>query len=192
MTIDWTLFRMCNDLAGRSPLVDNVIRFFMNDYTVPSALVLLLIALWFSGTLPTSRQWNQRAVLAAFTSTFLGNVVVKAMNLAFYRPRPFANHAVNLLFYYPSDSSFPSNAAFVGFSVATAVWLFKRKMVLLMYALALLLALSRVCGGVHYPSDILGGMWIGIVSAYLVVRKLPIADRLWTVIIQQVRRFLVA
>ncbi len=192
MTIDWTLFRMCNDLAGRSPLLDNVIRFFMNDYTIPTVLVLLLIALWFSGTSPTSRQRNQRAVLAAFTSTFLGNAVVKAMNLAFYRPRPFAGHSVRLLFYYPSDSSFPSNAAFVGFSVATAVWLVNRKVGLVMYVLALLLALSRVCGGVHYPSDILGGMLIGIVAAYLVVRRLPIADRLWTMIIQQTRRFLVA
>jgi undecaprenyl-diphosphatase len=192
MTIDWTLFRVCNDLAGRSPALDNVIRFFMNDYAVPTALVLLLIALWFSGESPTERQRNQRAVLAAFTSTFLGNVVVKGMNLAFYRPRPFAAHAVNLLFYYPSDSSFPSNAAFVGFCVATAVWLLNRRMGLVMYVLALLLALSRVCGGVHYPSDILGGMGIGIVVAYLVVRKLPIADRLWTTIIQYLRRFLVA
>ena len=173
-------------------MLDTVIRLFMNDYAVPSAMVLLLFALWFSGTTATSRQRNQRAVLAAFTSTFLGSAVVKAMNLAFYRPRPFAFHNVTLLFYYPSDSSFPSNAAFVGFSVASAMWLFNRKIGVVMYILAFLFGLARVCGGVHYPSDIVGGMLIGMVMAYLVVRKLPILNRLWTVIIEQMRRFLLA
>jgi undecaprenyl-diphosphatase len=164
----------------------------MNDYAVPTALVLLLFALWFSGRTAMSRERNQRAALAAFTSAFLGGAVVKAMNLAFYRPRPFAFHSVTLLFYYPSDSSFPSNAAFLGFSIASAMWLFNRKIGAVMYVLALLFGLARVCGGVHYPSDILGGMLIGMAVAYVVVRKFPILNRLWTVIIGQMRRFLLA
>jgi undecaprenyl-diphosphatase len=164
----------------------------MNDYAAPTAVVVMLFALWFSGSTAASRQHHQRAVLAAFTSTFLGSLVVKAMNLAFYRPRPFAFHTVTLLFYYPSDSSFPSNAAFVGFSVASAMWLFNRKIGAVLLILAFLFGLARVCGGVHYPSDILGGMLIGMAMAHLVVRKLPVLNRLWTLIIEQMRRLLLA
>ena len=192
MAIDWTLFRLCNSVAGRSLVLDNLIRLLMNDYAIPTVLSLLLFALWFSGKSPTVRERNQRAVLTALTSLLLGNLMVEAINLVYYRPRPFAFNEVTLLFYYPSDSSFPSNAAVVGFSMATAVWLFDRKMGLVMFVPASLLALSRICGGVHYPSDILGGILVGVFAAYLVARRSHFLDRLWTVIIQQMRRFLLA
>jgi undecaprenyl-diphosphatase len=192
MSIDWTLFRLCNDLAGRSPWLNNTIRFLMNDYALTTALVVILFGLWFSGKSSPAREQNQRAVLSGVASMFLGNVVVKGFNVAFYRFRPFAFNEVNVLFYYPSDSSFPSNAAFVGFTIATAVWLRNRRVGLVLYVLASLLGLSRVCGGVHYPSDILGGMLVGIFVAYVVARRAAILDRLWTIVIGQMRRFLLA
>ena len=192
MAIDWTLFKLGNSLAGRSPILDTTIRVLMNDYALTTGLVLLLFALWFSGESPTVREQNQRAVLSAIASMFLGNLFVKALNLAFYRPRPFADHTVTLLLYRPSDSSFPSNATSVGFCIATSVWLFNREMGLILYVLASLLGFTRLCGGVHYPSDILGGMLIGVFSAYLIVKKMHFLDRLWTVIIQCMRHLLLA
>ncbi len=192
MWLDWTLFRLCNDVAGRSPWLDNTIRFLMNDYALTTALVLIPFGLWFAGRSSSERERNQRAVLSAVASMFLGNLVVKGFNLAFYRFRPFAFNEVNVLFYYPSDSSFPSNAAFVGFAIATSVWLYNRRVGLVLYVMALLLGLARICGGVHYPSDVLGGMLIGMFVAYLIARKATILDRLWTIVIGQMRRFLLA
>jgi undecaprenyl-diphosphatase len=192
MSIDWTLFELCNGLAGRSPTLDAVIRVLMNDYALTTALVLLLFGLWFTGKSRTIREQNQRAVLSAIASMLLGNLFVKALNLVFYRPRPFADHTVTLLFYRPSDSSFPSNPTSIGFCVATSVWWFNRKMGLVLYVLASLLGLARLCGGVHYPSDILGGALIGMFSAYLVVKRIHFLDHFWTVIIRQMRRLLLA
>jgi undecaprenyl-diphosphatase len=192
MSIDWTLFELCNGLAGRSPTLDAVIRVLMNDYALTTALVLLLFGLWFTGKSRTIREQNQRAVLSAIASMLLGNLFVKALNLVFYRPRPFADHTVTLLFYRPSDSSFPSNPTSIGFCIATSVWWFNRKMGLVLYVLASLLGLARLCGGVHYPSDILGGALIGMFSAYLVVKRIHFVDHLWTVIIRQMRRLLLA
>lgn len=192
MAIDWILFKACNGLAGRSPVLDAVICMLMNDYALTTMLVLFLFALWFSGQSPAARAHNQRALLSAIASMFLGNLLIKAMNLVLYRPRPFAYHTVTLLFYRPSDSSFPSNAAAVGFSIATSVWLFNRKVGLVLYVVASLLGLARICGGVHYPSDIAGGALIGMISAYLVARRIRYFDRLSAIIIQQLRRFLLA
>ena len=192
MAIDWTVFQWFNGLAGRWPALDTAVRLVMNDYALPTALVLSLLAVWFAGGSPAVREQHQRAVFSAIGSMMLGNLVVKAMNLVLYRPRPFAFRTVTLLFYRPSDSSFPSNAASVGFSIATAVWLFNHRIGLLLYALATLFGLSRVVGGVHYPSDILGGALIGSMASYLIVRKFRLLDRLWTAIIMQVRRFLLA
>jgi undecaprenyl-diphosphatase len=192
MGLDWRLFQLFNGLAGRSPVLDTIIRLLMNDYAIPTALVLSVFGLWFVGKSVEARERNQRAVLSAAFSLVFANLVVKALNLLVYRFRPFAFHQVNLLFYYPSDSSFPSNAAAVGFSIATAVWLLNRRRGWLLYALAILLAGARVCGGVHYPADILGGALIGMGCAYLIVRKAPFLDRVWSWVIRLMRRLLLA
>ena len=192
MAIDWALFQFANGLAGRSPILDRIIQILMNDYALTTAMVLVLFALWFSGSTLEARERNQRAVLSAIVAVLLANLIVKACNLIFYRPRPFAYHEVTLLFYHPSDSSFPSNAATVGFCIAASVWLFNHKAGFLLYTLACLLALARVCGGVHYPSDILGGLLVGTFSAWLVIRKWRFLDRWWMAIIHWLRRWLLA
>jgi undecaprenyl-diphosphatase len=192
MSLDWNLFRILNSLAGRSPVLDALIRLLMNDYLITTALVLLPFVLWFSGSSQEERERNQLALPSAIAAMFAGNLFIKLLNLLFYRPRPFAAHAIHLLFYRPSDSSFPSNATSVGFSMATAVWLFNRKAGWAMYILALLFGLSRVVGGVHYPTDVLAGAVIGIAAGYLVVRRLPALQRLWRAVIRFMRRWALA
>lgn len=192
MGLDWTLFKLANSLAGRSVAFDTLIRLLMNDYALTTALVLVAFALWFSGESATQRERNQRAVLSTVVALILANLVVKGLNLVYWRFRPFAFHEVHLLFYHPSDSSFPSNAATVGFCIATGIWLSNRRVGWVLCLLATLLALSRVIGGVHYPTDILGGLIIGSLCAYLTNRKMPALDRLWTVVIHRMRGLLLA
>jgi len=172
--------------------MDTVIRWLMNDYFLTTVLVWILFGLWFSGSNATERARRQRAVLSAIVAMFLGNLIVKALNLAYYRYRPFAFNEVRLLFYYPSDSSFPSNATCVGFSLATAIWFYSRRAGAVAFVLAFLLGLSRIAGGVHFPSDVLGGAAIGSLSAYLVCRRAGWPDRLWTSLIGLLRRYLLA
>jgi undecaprenyl-diphosphatase len=192
MGIDWRLFQLANGLAGRSPVLDAVIRLLMNDYALTTVLVLVPFALWFSGHSAAERERHQRAVLSTVTALVIANLIVKALNLVYWRWRPFAFHDVALLFYHPSDSSFPSNAATVGFCIATSIWLFDRKMGAILYVVAALFGLSRIVGGVHYPSDILGGILIGGLSAYFVARRMHFLDRLWTILIARMRSLLLA
>jgi undecaprenyl-diphosphatase len=192
MGIDWKLFQLANGLAGRSPILDAVIRLLMNDYALTTALVLVPFALWFSGHTPAERERHQRAVLTTVAALVMANLIVKALNLVYWRWRPFTFHEVTLLFYHPSDSSFPSNAATVGFCIATSIWLFDRKMGLILYVIAALFGVSRIIGGVHYPTDILGGILIGSLSAYFVARRMRFLDRLWSLLIARMRSLLLA
>ena len=192
MGIDWKLFQLANSLAGRSPVLDAVIRLLMNDYALTTALVLVPFALWFSGHTPAERERYQRAVLTTVAALVMANLIVKALNLVYWRWRPFTFHEVTLLFYHPSDSSFPSNAATVGFCIATSIWLFDRKMGLILYVIAALFGVSRIIGGVHYHTDILGGILIGSLSAYFVARRMRFLDRLWSLLIARMRSLLLA
>ena len=166
--MDLTLFRLINGLAGQSPVMDELFRFFANDYIVPSILVALLVVGWFS----RKPAWRQ-IVLHALLALLLANAIVKVCNLIWFRPRPFTYHDVHMLFYYPSDSSFPSNSAAVVWSLAFVMWLGLPKTSRFGYLalfFAAIMGWSRIWVGVHYPFDIVGGALVGWLAAWWVKR----------------------
>ncbi len=173
--LDSALFHALNGLAGRWPLLDGLARLIVNDYLAPTTLALMLVWLWFRGRAPMQRHRDTAAVLNAIAAQFAANVILKAVNLLYFRPRPFdADASVNLLFYRPWDSSFPSNPATFAFAVATAIYLSDRRLGRWALGVASLWTLARVICGVHYPSDILAGALLGSTAAYLLSRKVTI------------------
>ena len=73
----------------------------------------------------------------------------------------------NLLIGAESDFSFPSGHTLASFEAATVIWLFNRKWGFAADALAVMIALSRVYLFVHYPSDVLCSVILGIGFAHL-------------------------
>jgi len=89
------------------------------------------------------------------------------LNAAFPRPRPFLVLPAHVLLASPPhDASFPSDHAAVTSAVAVAL-LFGGETGWGLAALAgaALIGLARIAAGVHYPSDILGGMLVGALCA---------------------------
>lgn len=103
-------------------------------------------------------------LIAIAIDTALTNGIIK--NLA-ARPRPFAQFAdIIPLIGRPSDFSFPSGHAACSFAAAFTLWkLSSRPMGIVALLMASLIALSRLYLGVHYPSDILGGLLTGYVAS---------------------------
>ena len=76
------------------------------------------------------------------------------------------------------DFSFPSGHATNSFACAWVIFrAAKRKVGVPALALAILIALSRVYVGVHYPTDILVGALVGVLSATLAMRIVPALER---------------
>jgi undecaprenyl-diphosphatase len=192
VSLDLQLFRLINNLAGRNDVLDGLGRLLVNEYFLTTTMALILVIFWFEGRDQDQRARHQRAILRAITALFIANIILKLCNLIYFRPRPFDSHEVNLLFYRPWDSSFPSNPATVGFSIATAMWLYNRRLGTLLLVLATLFGLSRIYCGVHYPSDVIAGALLGALSAYLVVRKGGFIDPMINLIIRTGRRLYLA
>jgi len=192
MSFDFQLFQLINNLAGHNALLDGLVRLLVNEYFLTTIMSLILVIFWFEGQDQDWRERNQRAILQAIIALFVANIVLKLCNLIYFRPRPFVDHEVNLLFYHPTDSSFPSNPATVGFSLATAIWLYNRRLGALFLVLATLFGLARIYCGVHYPTDVIAGALLGGLSAYLVVRKGGFIDPIISLIIRTGRRLYLA
>ncbi len=112
-------------------------------------------------------------VLAALlVDVIICNLILKN---AVARIRPFdVNPAVELLIAKPGDYSFPSGHTAASFAAVTALYLAKEKYWYLALILSIAIAFSRLYLYVHYPTDILGGLVVGIGSgilAYLILKK---------------------
>jgi undecaprenyl-diphosphatase len=91
------------------------------------------------------------------------------------RIRPcFALEQVRLLVNQPHSYSFASSHAANSAAVASILWIFfhrgvvvEKLFIIIMILYALAISLSRAYVGVHYPGDLLAGMVIGVFSAAL-------------------------
>ncbi len=86
------------------------------------------------------------------------------------RPRPFLVFPeIHLLIPPPRTGSFPSSHSSVAFALAFAFLSGDKRRGMLALAMACLVAFGRVAVGVHYPSDVIAGIGVGLL-AFLVVR----------------------
>ena len=176
-----------NGWVGHFPWLDTIVRAVVSDYLVPVLLSLVLLGLWFSGLTAGTRERNQRGVMTGMLGLGFANLAVQVMNQFLYRPRPFTNVEVSLLFYRPTDSSFPANPVAVGFAVATGVWLWNRKVGTVLYGIAGGFALSRVYAGVFYPLDVLSGAALGAGIGLLVAIFLRLIEPLPSLVLRLAR-----
>ena len=190
---DKALFLWINALVGRLPAVDAAMGWVASDYLVPVSMGLVLVSLWFIGRDTTERMRYQIGMFTALTAMALSSLVVFICNAIFFRPRPFDGlDGVNLLFYQPTDSSFPSNSAAAAFAIAAAVWCVNRRIGTVLFVAAAVYGFSRVYVGVHYPADILGGAVIALVITVLTLRLRDLMMPMLVAVIKAARLFAVA
>jgi len=176
ISADETVFFWINGLASRVAAVDGVIQTLSCDVFIPVVMFLILVAVWFYGRDRDRRERHQRAVLCSLTAMGFSNLVVYIMNAILPdRLRPFEAFPdkVNLIFYPPTDPSFPSNAAAAAFALAIGIWIYDRRLGYMLLIPALIISFGRVYMGVHYPLDIVGGFLSAILAtgiAWLVLR----------------------
>ena len=127
-TADMKLFQLINGFVGVAPFVDRIAQWIVSDYLMPIALALALIFMWFAERDREIRVQRQLGVFVALTSMALSSWAVFILNMFYFRPRPFVNADVALLFYKPTDSSFPSNAAAAVFGLAFGIWGVNRRL----------------------------------------------------------------
>jgi len=190
--VDAAIVRWLNSGVDTLPWLDDVIKIVVNDYFTPVAMSLLLLGVWFGAKTAASRELHQRAVLTAMLGVAFGNLAVQIIGAFTFRGRPYLNEPLELLFYQPTDSSFPANPAVVGAAIAAGLWGVNRRLGSIAFGVAALWGLSRVYAGVSYPTDVLAGAAIGVGVVMAVTWVLRRIEPLPTMVIQLAQRFYLA
>ena len=100
-------------------------------------------------------------IIALVLNGIICNIILKPM-LA--RIRPFdVNTSIKLLINKPRDFSFPSGHTSASFTAASVLFFRRSKLFVPSLILATLIGFSRLYLYVHYPSDVVGGIILGIV-----------------------------
>ena len=102
-------------------------------------------------------------VIALLIGMLAGDIILK--NIV-QRPRPYVDFPDYLILIEKLNSySFPSGHTTLSFAAACAIGLHLKKCAVLCCILACLIAFSRAYLFMHYPTDIIGGIILGILCA---------------------------
>lgn len=168
--MDLYIFNLINQFAGRWDILDAVTIFFAEyaGYLLIAA-VFLIFCLPAVALAKEGKKW--KVIIQTFGAAIISRfVITEIIRFLWHRSRPFVENNVNLLLSHDATASFPSGHAAFYFAIAAVVYFHNKKIGLLFFLAAFLISLARVFGGVHWPSDILAGALIGILSAWPVVK----------------------
>lgn len=130
-------------------------------------IVMALALLIFKKT----RRTGLFCAVAMILNLLMTNIALKNI---IQRIRPYdVMNSLNILIEAQHDFSFPSGHTACSFAAAWTLYkIAPRKYSIPALILAILISLSRLYVGVHYPTDVLGGLLVGVLAAELAIRGL--------------------
>ncbi len=147
-------------------LRNSLLDFLMPIITYGGAQITWLI---FCGLLYLwGDQKAKRTAFVILVALVIGYFFSEAIKLLIARPRP--GDILNIGFFMEETGySFPSGHSIASFSAFSILGI-KYGYIYIFIFLALMVAISRIYLGVHYPSDVLVGSALGIIFALIVLR----------------------
>lgn len=159
----------------RNPFLDSTMPFITALGDVGIFWIILCVILLIT---KKYRKVGIVCALSLIITTILGDGIIKNI---IQRARPFMSDVnLVLLIAKPKTFSFPSGHTASSFAAAAALSAYIKPYGKLFFALAALIAFSRLYLYVHYPSDVIAGIIVGIVGFKL-------AETLYNKVIQSKR-----
>lgn len=148
-----------------NPVLDKVMITVFNNLVGSLGQLWIIVGLVLL-IIPKTRKCGAAVLLSYVVSFLIGNEWLKDL---IARPRPCAvDNTVQLIVKKPGSFSCPSVHTYLAFSSAMAIFYHYKKPGIGVFIFAALVGFSRMYFFVHYPTDILFGAVLGIVTAFVV------------------------
>ncbi|MDX9916447.1 MAG: phosphatase PAP2 family protein [Gudongella sp.] len=122
--------------------------------------------------------------LEAIVALSFGQIFVQSLKKLFSRERPYKiiqqlhTFGIDL-----RDYSFPSGHTTASFSLATTIALNMPKLAVIVFFLAIVIGMSRIYLGVHYPTDVAAGILLGVMASVTThLYFIPLVEKIGTFI----------
>ena len=151
----------------RNPILDAIlIPFTLSNNAGISCILLVLIFLYFKKL----RKVGILMLASLLLEFIIANLILKNLTA---RIRPYeVIQGLTLIVGRAPDFSFPSGHTGSAFAVVIFLKM-PKKYGILAIALASLMGFSRLYVGIHYPSDVIGGVLLGIITSLTAIKCLP-------------------
>jgi len=134
-------------------------------YSGSLGAIWILLAIFFILT-KKYRLCGITMIISLIMCFLVGNVLLKNI---IARSRPcWIDSSVALLIKNPTDYSFPSGHTLASFASAMTIFLYHKKEGIIALIWASLIGFSRLYLFVHYPTDVLGSILLGIAISIIV------------------------
>lgn len=124
--------------------------------------IFLMLVLSFKGSIK-----ERKGMLLTAVSVPVAVLLIKIIHLFFFESRPYVAQNIIPLTYFKHDASFPSVHTTIMSALAFSYIFYKSKWSLLFFILLIVVGVSRIYTGVHYPLDIIGGIMVGVASIFI-------------------------
>ena len=154
--LDDRLIKLIN-IRMKSDLLDMVMIRLTHLGGAFSIIFFVFTLLYFG-----NKRGKSIGIQAAITLA-ISQIITYGIKIALGRERPYnILRGLNTFNIILKDSSFPSGHTSASFAIATTIAFNMPKLAIVAYGLALAIGISRIYLGVHYPTDVIAGMILGI------------------------------
>ncbi len=143
---------------------------FCATYLIWAILVAGVVYVFFTHEL-------KRFVVSAVASLGLAFVLGRAAEMLWYNPRPFVVGDFAPLIPHAANNGFPSDHMLMAATIASIVFVYNRRLGVVLGAAAVAVGAARVLAGVHHVVDLAGAALIAVAVVALVEYTLTAFSR---------------
>lgn len=157
------LLQQANSIVGYSSVFDKIVEYLGIGLVYLVPIILIGVWIYSSHTKKAALQMLFSALLPMLANRLFAKFI-------WFRPRPFMVQSIDIkeVIFHRPDYSFPSDhAALFAALVMAAFLLGFKKLGWWFLGIGLVVVVTRVITGVHYPLDIIGGIISGVLAALL-------------------------